>query len=96
MGFEVGAASVIGVGLVEDIRLYVCLEVEFEVVTLARLCCRKSLLNISFSDPGANDQNEPRPSFAGRGTLTKAYVTDRNINRKSNKSYSTKTAILFL
>ena len=37
-----------------------------------KVFCLKSILNISFSESGANDQNDPRPSFAGRGTLTKA------------------------
>ena len=53
-------------------RLYIFLEVEVEDI-VERFCWRNNLLNISFSESGAKDQNEPLPSFAGRGTLTKAY-----------------------
>ena len=61
-----------GVGL-DDMRLYIFREDGVEFI-LEIFCCRSSLLNISFSESGANDQNDPRPSFAGRGTLTKAYL----------------------
>ena len=70
-GFDDGTDNVIGVGL-DDMRLYMVLGV-VEVVDIdERFCCRSSLLNISFSESGANDQNDPLPSLAGRGTLTKA------------------------
>ena len=68
---EDGIDNVIGVGLDADIRLYMFRE-DGAVVTCDKVCCLKSLLKISFSESGANDQNDPRPSFAGRGTLTKA------------------------
>ena len=42
-------------------------------------CWRRSLLKISFSDPGASDQKEPRPSLAGLGTFTKAYKYKTNV-----------------
>ena len=70
MGFDDGTDNVMGVGL-DDMRLYIFLEVEV-VDIVERFCCLSNLLNISFSESGANDQNDPLPSFAGRGTFTKA------------------------